>query len=79
MDVKQYNSKKLINFTIDSLSDSLNSLIGPLSEDPNPCGGGCTGACGCCDAPPCCDGCIEDWPPSVCPSSIGITPNGYTY
>ncbi|WMJ77208.1 MULTISPECIES: hypothetical protein [unclassified Sedimentibacter] len=82
MSVKDYNSNKLINFTMESLSENINNLIGPLSHDPDPCGGGCSGACtpGCCDVPPaCCDGCIEDWPPSVCPNSIGITPNAHTY
>lgn len=81
MSIKQHNSNKLINFTIESLSDSINDLIGPHGNDPGGCGG-CAGACGCCDVPPpppCCDGCIEDWPPSVCPSSAGITPAGYTY
>ncbi len=33
MGIKQYNSSKLINFTIDSLSDSLNDLITPDQRD----------------------------------------------
>lgn len=33
MGIKQYNSSKLINFKIDSLSDSLNDLITPDQRD----------------------------------------------
>lgn len=71
MNIKQYNSSKLINFTIESLSDNLNNLE-PNQHDLN---------CGC-------GGAIL-WPPipdpgvcgdnSLCPTSVGITPDRYSY
>lgn len=68
MKIGEYNSNKLINFTLESLSDNLNDLIGPFVEQPNPCG-----CCVPCDAGPC-----PDDSPTVCPASNFI-PNVHTH